>query len=188
MLGDLQVGGPLLAVRFTELEENGWVLIVRATAKLLKLVGRPSAGDGERGSTLLGQWYATALFWRPRVVPLVNESTLLPVLMPLAPAATLPVRVADEVATVLRAHRAPQAFVDAEVGRMRDCRLGVTVNRSVVGVMVEFARLAEIYRAEPHPDLLGLALRLATTPCSPLYGRNISPDRELAAVLSAATA
>jgi hypothetical protein len=71
---------------------------------------------------------------------------------------------------------------------MRDCRLGVTANRSVVGVMVEFARLAEIYRAEPHPDLLGLALRLATTPCSPLYGRNISPDRELAAVLSAATA
>lgn len=189
MHGDSQVGGPPLAVRFTELEENGWVLIVRATAKLLKLVGRPSAGDGERGTTLLGPWYATALFWRPRVVLLVNESTLLPVLMPLAPAATLPVRVADEVAAVLRAHRAPQAFVDAEADLMRDCRLGVTVNRSVVGVMVEFARLAEIYRADqPHPELLGLALRLATTPCSPLYGRNISPDRELAAVLSAVTA
>lgn len=148
---------------------------MRSTAKLLKLVGRPSASDGERGTTLLGQWYATVLFWRPRVALLVNESTLLPVLMPLAPAATFPVRVADQVAAVLRGHRAPQTFIDAEVGHMRDCRLGATANRSVVGVMVEFARLAEIYRADrPQPDLLGLALRLATTPCSPLYGRNIS--------------
>jgi len=164
------------------------VLIVRATAKLLKLVDRPTTGDGERGTTLLGQWYATALFWRPRVALLVNELTLLPVLMPLAPAATLQVRVADHVAAALRAHRAPQTFIDAEAGHMRDCRLGSTANRSVVGVMVEFTRLAEIYRADrPNPELLDLALRLATTPCSPLYGRNISPDRELAAVLGSAS-
>lgn len=32
---------------------------------------------------------ATALFWKPQVALLVNEPTLLPVLMPLAPAATL---------------------------------------------------------------------------------------------------
>jgi hypothetical protein len=91
------------------------------------------------------------------------------------------------VAAVLYAHRAPQTFVDAEVGRMRDCRLGVTAHRSAVGVMVEFTRLAEIYREDQsHPDLPDLALRLSATPCSPLYGRNISPDREPAAVLSSA--
>jgi hypothetical protein len=180
--------GPPGRATFTGPGQNGWVLVVRGTAKLLKLVGRPAGGDGERGTTLLGQWYATVLFWRPRVALLVNESTLLPVLMPLAPAATLPVRVADQVAAVLRAHRAPQAFIDVEVGHMRDCRLGSTANRSVVGVMVEFTRLAEAYReGRPNPDLLDLALWLATTPCSPLYGRNISPDRELAAVLGSSS-
>ena len=55
---------------------------------------------------------------------------------------------------------------------------------SVVGIMNEFSYLAEAYR-DHHPgqDLLGLAMRPATTPCGPLYTKNISPDRELAAFL-----
>lgn len=61
------------------------MLIVRATRKLLRLAGPPTAAADEQSSTLLGTWYATVLFWKPRVVLLVNESTLLPVLMPLAP-------------------------------------------------------------------------------------------------------
>jgi len=40
-------------------------------------------------TTYLGNWYVTALFWKPQVALLVNERTLLPVLMPLAPAAEL---------------------------------------------------------------------------------------------------
>jgi hypothetical protein len=35
----------------------------------------------------------------------------------------------------------------------------------------------------PRADLTDLALRLATTPCSPLYDSPVSPDRELAAFL-----
>jgi hypothetical protein len=54
--------------------------------------------------------------------------------------------------------------------------------------MNEFSRLAEVYGDhDPRPDLIDLARRLATTPCSPLYGRNISPDRELAAFLRTVT-
>jgi hypothetical protein len=69
---------------------------------------------------------------------------------------------------------------------MRTTQLGVTANRSVVGVMTEFARLAEIHHdADPTVDLVGLAVRLAATPCGPLYGRNVSPDRELAATVHA---
>jgi hypothetical protein len=64
--------------------QDGQVLIVRATKKLLRLAGPSTAPDDERGTTLLGPWYATVLFWRPRVTLLVNESTLLPVLLPLA--------------------------------------------------------------------------------------------------------
>lgn len=67
---------------------------------------------------------------------------------------------------------------------MREHCLAKTANRSVVGVMNEFTHLANAYRAgNPAPDLLELSLRLATTPCSPLYARHVSPDRELAALL-----
>ena len=66
---------------------------------------------------------------------------------------------------------------------MRDRRLAKTANRSVVGIMNEFTFLAQAYRGDaPAPDLLALAMRLATTPCGPLYGKHVSPDRELAAL------
>ncbi|MFD0206379.1 MULTISPECIES: DUF6933 domain-containing protein [Saccharothrix] len=164
------------------------MLIVRATKKLLRLVGPSTAPDDDRGTTLLGPWYATVLFWRPRVVLLVNEATLLPVLLPLAPAATLTGRLAEQIGTVLTALDAPSAIVDQERRHMQTAQLGVTANRSVVGVMTDFARLAEIrHDDDPIVDLVALAVRLAATPCSPLYGRNVSPDRELAATLQAIT-
>jgi hypothetical protein len=162
------------------------LLIVRATKKLLRLIGPSTAPEDDRGTTLLGSWYATVLFWRPRVALLVNESTLLPVLLPLAPAATLTSRIAEQITAVLTAHHAPAAIIDQERRHMTSCRLGTTANRSVVGVMNEFARLAEVHQeADPGMDLVGLAVRLAATPCGPLYGGNVSPDRELAAALHA---
>jgi hypothetical protein len=162
------------------------VLIIRATKKLLRLTGPPTAPEDDGGTTFLGPWYGTALFWRPRVVLLVNESTLLPVLLPLAPVSTLNSRIAEQVSTALIAHQVPAAIIDQERRQMRSCQLGVTTNRSVVGVMTEFARLAEVHRdADPVLDLVALAVRLAATPCGPLYGRNVSPDRELAATVQA---
>ncbi len=160
------------------------VLILRATAKLRQRVGLPTLQDGEQSTTLLGEWYATALPWRPQVALLVNELTLLPVLMPLAPAATLLSRVAGQIATVLAAHGTPGAIVQRELEHMREHRIATTANRSVVGIMNEFAFLADTYRyTNPTPSLLDLAVRLAATPCSPMYRRNISPDRQLAAHL-----
>ncbi|TVT23751.1 hypothetical protein FNH05_32885 [Amycolatopsis rhizosphaerae] len=164
------------------------MLIVRATKKLLRLAGPSTARDNDRGTTLLGPWYATVLFWRPRVVLLVNEVTLLPVLLPLAPAATLTSRIAEQISTVLTAHQTPVTVVNQERRHMQTVELGVTANRSVVGVMTELARLAEIHHHnDPTVGLVELAVRLATTPCSPLYSRNVSPDRELTATLQAIT-
>lgn len=159
------------------------MLIVRATQKLLARVGGPDLPDATEPTTLLGQWYATLLTWRPQVVLLVNELTLLPVLMPLAPAFTLASRIPDQIARVLSAHGTPDEIVNAESQHMSDCRFGKTANRSVVGIMNEFAFLADAWRGRD-PDLLALAIRLAETPCGPLYRRNISPDRELAALVA----
>jgi hypothetical protein len=58
-----------------------------------------------------------------------------------------------------------------------------------VGVLTEFTHLAHAHHDhDPDIGLLDLALRLAHTPCSPLYGRHVSPDRELAATLRNLTA
>lgn len=151
-------------------------------------VGPPDLGEGKECTTLLGQWHATALFWRPQVALFVNDTTLLPVLMPPAPAATLLARFPDHLASALTAHGASDTIIDEELRRMRDRRLAKTSDRSVIGVMNEFSRLAEIHRGgSPAPDLPGLATRLAATPCSPLYGRHTSPDRELNALLHSIT-
>ena len=161
------------------------VFVVHGTKKLLARVGSPGQDAGGRSTTALGDWYATALFWRPQVALFVNEPTLLPVLMPLAPAATLTKRFPTALADVLAAHGVSRSFIDGEVARMDDCELARTENRSVVGIMNEFSRLAETYRvSSAEADLVPLALRLALTPCGPLYNRHVSPDRELAAVIA----
>ena len=61
------------------------MLVVHATRKPLDHLGPPDLGESEESTTLLRQWYATALFWKPQVTLFVNETTLLPLLVPPAP-------------------------------------------------------------------------------------------------------
>ncbi len=162
------------------------VLIVHGTRKFLDRVGEPTAVSGDVAHHALGSWYATALFWRPQVALFVSEATLLPVLLPMAPAATVVARFPAALAEVLARHGVPTAFADPEIALMAEHRLAQTSNRSAVGIMNEFGRLSEAYRAdEPAVDLVELSLWLARTPCGPLYQRHVSPDRELTALVAA---
>ena len=53
--------------------------------------------------------------------------------------------------------------------------------------MNDFAYLAGAHRgADQRVDLITLSLRLSRTPCGPLYGSHISPDRETIAILQPA--
>lgn len=142
---------------------------LHCTQKLLNRI-KPSISPTLQGpTTALGNWYATALFWAPQVALLVNERTLLPVLMPLAPASTLVERFPDELTTILLKHGASQAFIASEMAAMDDVVVAKTANRSVVGTMNEFAFLAEGYRQHVETsDLMVLSMRLANTPCGAL--------------------
>ena len=156
--------------------------VVHGTGKFLERVGAPSPAEVGRPTTVLGDWYATVLLWKPQVGLFVNESTLLPVLLPFAPAATVIDRFPKALATVLRRHGIGEPFIEAECAAMADHRLAKTKNRSVVGMMTEFAFLGGAYaESEDAVDLVELSLWLARTPCGPLYSRHGSPDRELAA-------
>lgn len=163
---------------------TGIVMIVHGTQRFRDRVLDGAVGPGDGSSTLLGPWYATVLRWRPAVALFVNQSTLLPVLVPMTPVRTLLRRLPTVIADVLAAHHVPPEVIDAEVVEMADVRVEPTANRSVVGVMKEFGYLAEVSRVRCVDDLLGLSMHLAGTPCSPLYLRHVSPNRELAAFVA----
>ncbi len=80
------------------------VYSLRATKKLRDRAKPLIVAEVAEPTTWLGDWYGTVLFWRPQLVLLVNEQTLFPVLMPLAPAATVldrfPAALSETLATL----------------------------------------------------------------------------------------
>jgi hypothetical protein len=158
---------------------------LHCTKKLLDRVKVEISPAPLTSTTVLGNWYATVLLWKPQVALLVNENTLLPVLMPLAPCRDLAERFPEQLTNVLTAHGVPQKFIDHELTQMNEVMYAKTSNRSVVGIMNQFSYLAEGYREYLETkDLLALSIRLSETPCSPLYKGAVSPDRELRRVVS----
>lgn len=157
---------------------------LHCTKKLLDRI-KPKILASEQSDTTLGNWYATVLFWKPQVALLVSERTLLPVLMPLTPAATLARRFPAQLALVLKEHDVPSEFIAQEVWRMDKVQYAKTANRSVVGILNEFVNQAEFwlaayaYQKGNDNDLLAISAKLSETPCSPLYKGPVSPDKAL---------
>lgn len=142
---------------------------LHCTKKLLDRIKPSTATLPPPTTTVLGNWYATALFWKPQLALLVNEGTLLPALMPLAPSSTLSARFPGELGLVLGRHGISRAAIDREMAAMTEVAFAKTANRRVLGIMNEFSFLAEGYRDYLETsDLLALSMRLADTPCSPI--------------------
>lgn len=158
------------------------MLLIRGTKKLRERVKGAPARDEDVSTTALGDWFANALFWRPQVALLVNTRTFLPVFMELAPASTLLDRAPAAIEAILRWHGLDDPFLTAERDAMREVRIAPTNDRSVLGVMNEFAFHGERLFKEGQRDLEALSLRMASLIVGPLS--NGSPDRELAAVVS----
>jgi hypothetical protein len=157
------------------------VLVVRGTKKFLDRVGPPEA-QPPASTTVLGDWYATVLFWKPHVALFVNEATLLPVLMPLAPARMLISRLPGALELTLSLHGLSGSFITTELEAMRQTRLAKTANRTLIGMLNEFAFLADQWRADTG-SLLDLSLRLSNVPCGPLSGTHTYPRQAVAAAV-----
>lgn len=143
---------------------------IRGTKKFLDRVGRPDP-DPPASSTVLGDWYANVLFWRPQVAVFVNAITFVPVLMPLAPAAGVVGRLPAAVAEVFAALGIDPGFIAAETAEMGSAVLAKTASRRVLGVMNEFVFMAEhainTGHSEPE-DLVGLSVWLSDTIVGPI--------------------
>ena len=153
---------------------------IHGTKKLLDRVGQPVVEPEVEPSTMLGNWYANALSWRPQVALFVNDRTLLPVFVPLAPARTVAQRFPGQLGLVLKAIGVKTEFIADELEAMGEAVFANTASRSVVGSMNDFAYLAGFHREAGHADdLVALSASMAETPCSPLYSRHVSSDREV---------
>jgi hypothetical protein len=162
------------------------VFTVRGTKKLLDRVPGPvvPAAALQPSTTILGAWYVTVLFWQPQVALFVNEPTRLPLLVPLAPGTSVIARMPQTAATVFADLGIDEQLIDRELTEMSTHQLTKTASRSVLGTMNDFAYLADAHRGpDQSTDLIELSLRLARTPCGPLYRSQVSPDREIIAYL-----
>jgi hypothetical protein len=104
----------------------------------------PARGGGREGGAR--QLVRHCAVWKPQDVLFVNERTLLPVFVPLAPAATLMSRFPDVLGVVLDAHGVDPEFVSSERAAMTVARYAKTSNRGVLGMMNELASLADPHR------------------------------------------
>lgn len=145
---------------------------LRATRKLLTRLHAEPLPESHGPTTRLGDWYGNLLFRRGgQVVLLVNERSLLPVLMPAAPMVTLLARIPAAVGEIQTELGVPAEVVEAEVAEMAEVRLGATASRRVVGSMTDFAILFDGYR-DDGMSLLDVSLRLAEAPCGPIKMRS----------------
>ncbi len=158
---------------------------ILATKKLLDRVKQPVEPAVSQPTTVLGNWYANALLWKPQLVLLVNERTLFPVVMPLAPAATVMKRFPGSLRDVLEARRVPSEFIEFETAAMAEGRYAKTASKSILAVMNDFVRHLR-FRRDDHgiTDPVWLALELSQTPSGPLRDRHGFPDRELDALVT----
>ncbi len=141
-------------------------------------------------TTVLGDWYANLLFWRPHVALFVNATTFVPVMVPLAPAAGVVARFPMAMAEVLGALGVDPRFVEAEMTGMSSVVLAKTASRQVLGVMNEFTFMAEhtISTGRSNPtDLVGLSVWLANTIVGPISKEDgYTPNGVLQRVVSTA--
>lgn len=142
---------------------------LQCTKKLLSRIKPPIAPSAPAATTTLGNWHGTALFWKPQLALFVNDRTLLPVFMSLAPATSIATRFPHQLAAVLAAHGVDAPFIAREVAAMAEVGFAKTASRSLVGIMNEFTYLAGAYHDLLESNaLIPLSMRTAETPCSPI--------------------
>lgn len=166
------------------------MVVLRRTQKLAGALPA-SAPPLSTSDTALGDWYANRVIvdHRPLLL-LVCARGLLPILLPARGVSNLPERLPDVVGARLRRLGVSAAVASAEVGSMRPVMVAPTIDRSVVGIMVDFAKSLPFYLERGVWDETTLALveaRLAETPCH--AGRRfedvVFPDRKAPELLLA---
>jgi hypothetical protein len=141
---------------------------LRRTQKLARALPASSA-DAPAPSTALGDWFVDRLVVDRRpLLLLVASHTLFPILVPARDVASLPQRLPRIVASGLFRAKMPVRQIDAECAAMQPVHIAKTNDRSVGGIVVDFAGATAMYLPVGGWDETTLPFveaRLAETPC-----------------------
>jgi hypothetical protein len=158
----------------------------RCTQKLLKRWPETIDVSPSPPTTVLGDWFCTALNHRHRRLILgLAQRSLLPVVVPAKEFATFPSRFTDATLRSLTGLGVAAKLRDQEVREMAEWVLAKTNNRSILGSMKDLAFLALVF-LDRYPDAPpeAVAAQLADVPCGPL--EHVYPGRQTQALFRAA--
>lgn len=157
------------------------VVILRRTQKLRSQLPESPKPLG-RSDGALGDWYVhrTVLRRQPLLL-LVSSASLLAVLTRARDVCELPDRLPELVADRLSRLGVTTSFVNAEAETLGLVQIAPTADRSVVGIMVDYAKMLPFYLPADFSDaeLRTSEERLWDTPCHAGKGREavVFPDR-----------
>jgi hypothetical protein len=144
------------------------MVVLRATQKVLKLLPE-SAHAAAVSTTALGDWYVNRIVVdRQPLLLLVSGNSLLPALTTARDVKSLPKRLASLVGGRLSRLGIDQQVLGLEIEALSTVAVARTASRSVVGQMVDFAKMLPFYLPEDgwtERDLKVAEDKLAETPC-----------------------
>lgn len=163
------------------------MVLLRATQKLLRSMPQ-SAGDSATSSNALGDWYINRIVVdRKPLLLAVSSKSLLSTVVPARDLKTLPDRFATLVEVRLRRLDVSDSAVVSEAEATAVVSVGRTVDRSVVGQLVDFAKSIPFYlpiNGWDESSLPEVEDKLAETPCrSSRTGADIIWPKKKAAAL-----
>jgi hypothetical protein len=158
----------------------------RCTQKLLRRWPGPIEASPSPPTTVLGDWYCTALnHGHRRLIFGVAERSLLPVVLPAKEFATFPARFVEAALQVLATLGLPAKRCDQEAREMTTWVLAKTNNRSILGSLRDLGFLALVF-LDQYPDAPPevVAAELVGVPCGPL--EHVFPGRQTQVLFRAA--
>ena len=166
------------------------MVVLRATRKVLATLP-PSAVAVGRSNTALGDWYVNRLVVDRRPLLLfVSSTSLLSLVVPARGLRGLTSRLAGLVGARLARLGIGPRTIELETRAMSPVAIGPTVDRSVLGIMVDFAKSIPYY-LEPgqwdNATLHSAEEKLAETPCyaGRSFEQTVFPDKKAPEVLRA---
>jgi len=165
------------------------MVVLKATRKLAKSLP-PTRHAPAASDTALGDWYVNRLVIdRQPLLLLVSARSLLAILTPARDVAALPQRLSALVASRLKRLGIRADLVAAEMAAMKPVVVAKTTNRSVVGIMVDYAKMIPYYLPAGGWDASSLPTVEAMLQENPCYAAGpadsvIHPDRDTLILLS----
>jgi hypothetical protein len=140
------------------------VVTIRCTKKLLARL-HPDEDEALPPTTVLGDWYGNILFSRPQLVLFMSERTLLPVVVPAAPAHAMLGRFGLMLGLILQRIGIPIEGIESELLAMVGMRVGPTRSKRAIASLNELMYHLSIgLEDEDMATLEDVAFKLACIP------------------------